>query len=123
MMEMFNDEERRAVMEQYQSMLPSLDMKQAFQPRAPELTTFKVKPCDMCGGHLEITVNVSEELQELRAQIEHQKKVEERLRLDHATQSYQFEKVGYYWLQILIDNLTHLLLHPATAPLPTTTLK
>ena len=80
MMEMFNDEERVAVMEQYQSMLPSLDMKQAFQPRAPELTTFKVKPCDLCGGHLEITINVSEELQELRSQIEHQKKVEERLR-------------------------------------------
>ena len=28
MMEMFNDEERKAVMDQYQSMLPSLDMKQ-----------------------------------------------------------------------------------------------
>ena len=28
MMEMFNDEERKVVMEQYQSMLPSLDMKQ-----------------------------------------------------------------------------------------------
>ena len=38
-------------------------------------------------------IDHSEELQELRAQIEHQKKVEERLRLDHATQSYQYEKL------------------------------
>ena len=64
---------------------------QAFQPRAPELTTFKVKPCDLCGGHLEVTVNVSEELQLLRDQLEHQKKVEDKLRLEYATQSYQLE--------------------------------
>lgn len=93
MLEMFNDEDRMAVMAQYESMIPSLDMKQWFQPRAPELTTFQVRPCDLCGGHLEITINVSEELKELRLQIENQKKVEERMRLDYATQSYNFEKL------------------------------
>ena len=93
MSEMFNDEERKAVMAQYESMIPSLDMRQWFQPRAPESTTFKVRPCDLCGGHLEITINVSDELQELRSLLDHQKKVEEKMRLDYATQSYGYEKL------------------------------
>ena len=93
MFEMFKDEERKAIMAQYETMIPSLDMRQWFQPRAPESTTFKVRPCDTCGGHLEITINVSDELQELRLQLEHQKKIEERMRLDYATQSYKLEKM------------------------------
>ena len=93
MNEFLKQHEKAELIAEYDSMLPSLDLRQAFQPFAPEKTSFKVRPCETCGGHLELIINVSDELERLTKEIERWKKLDEQSRLQIATQNYQFERL------------------------------
>jgi hypothetical protein len=93
MKELLRGSEREVIMLQYDAMLPSLDMTQALAPHAPGETTFTVKPCVSCGGHLEVNVNVTEKLKELHNLLDKYKQAEENLRLASAQQNYRYERL------------------------------
>jgi hypothetical protein len=91
--DVLNDTEKEDVMTQLNATIPSIDLRQALAPHAPQHSSFIIKPCEQCGGHLEVTLNVSERLQELTEALSTTKKNEHNLKLTLATQNYKYDNL------------------------------
>jgi type I site-specific restriction endonuclease len=92
--DVLKDTEREHAITQLNAAIPSLDLRQTLAPHAPEHSAFNIKPCESCGGQLEITLNVSERLQELTEALAVMKKNEQNLKLTIATQNYKFDNLA-----------------------------
>ena len=69
--------ERASVMDEWKKAVPSFDMTQALSLFAPSNASLQTKPCDLCGGRLEVqfedlnaTANLRKEIQSLKARNE-----------------------------------------------------
>ena len=80
------NEERKSVLDEYTGRLPSLDLTEALALYAPPNAHVRVKPCESCGGVLDVTMNDSTHVAKLTSIIEKLQEREERLRLTIATQ-------------------------------------
>lgn len=85
--------ERQFVMNQFDSYLPSLDMKQGLQLYAPAKTSLSVKLCNECGGHLEIVMVDTDEVDRYKKIASDAKEREARFRVKLATLDTQLEDV------------------------------
>jgi hypothetical protein len=92
--EVLTGNEREAVMQQYDSILPSLDLREALQLYAPAKSAFQVNPCESCGGTMEIIMRDSDEVERLKKLIIEGKEREARWRLKLATLDAQIETIG-----------------------------
>ena len=89
--DVLSDTEREAVMKQYDSRLPSLDLRQALIIHAPTKCEMQVRPCDECGGQLEIIMKDSDEVERLKKVIADCRERENRFRVKLATLDTQIE--------------------------------
>jgi hypothetical protein len=92
--DVLSDSEREAAWKQYEVNLPSLDLKQALILHAPSKCEFQVKPCEQCGGELELVMKDTDEVDYLKKLIKEGKDREARWR----------EKLAYLDVQIETAN-------------------
>ena len=84
--------ERESAWKHYEAALPSLDLKQSLVLHAPGKCEFQVKPCEMCGGELELVMKDTDEVDYLKKVIRDCKEREHRFREKLATLDAQVEK-------------------------------
>jgi hypothetical protein len=89
--EVLSETEKEAVWKEYESNLPSLDLKQALTLHAPSKCEFQVKPCEKCGGQLEVILKDTEEVANLKRAILDSKERENRWREKLAVLDTQIE--------------------------------
>ncbi len=92
--DVLSNSEREAAWKQYEANLPSLDLKQALTLHAPSKCEFQVKPCEHCGGELELVMKDTDEVDYLKKLIKEGKDREARWR----------EKLAYLDVQIETAN-------------------
>lgn len=83
--------ERTQVFKMYDENLPSLNLKEALQLHAPVKCELQVSQCSECGGHLEIIMKDSDEVDRLKKTIVDCKDRESRFRIKLATLDAQIE--------------------------------
>jgi hypothetical protein len=88
------DSEREAAWKRYEEALPSLDLKESLMLHAPAKCEFRVKPCEMCGGQLELVTKDTDEVDYLKKIIKEGKDRENRWR----------EKLAYLDVQVETAN-------------------
>jgi hypothetical protein len=64
--DVLNENEREEVFKQYESNLPSLDLKEGIQLHAPFKVELQLKICNECGGHLELINRDTDEVEALK---------------------------------------------------------
>lgn len=77
--------ERESVMAAYNSRLPSIDLKQPLVLFAPPESQFLVKPCENCGGFLDLTISDNSKVKALEKVVESYKLRQEQLCIKIAT--------------------------------------
>jgi hypothetical protein len=95
--DILTENEREAAWQQYESALPSLDLRQNLKLHAPARGEFKIRPCEKCGGELEIVMKDTDEVESLKRIISDSKERENRWRerladLDNQIESALREK-------------------------------
>jgi hypothetical protein len=78
--DILTDTEREEAWNQYDSALPSLDLRQNLKLHAPARGEFKIRPCEKCGGELEIVMKDTDEVESLKRIISDSKDRENRWR-------------------------------------------
>ena len=91
--ELLTGTEKEAVILEYTSRLPSLDLREQLALRAPKNCELRVTPCETCGGKVEAVLADSDEVVNLKKVIDVMKKREERLRLRVAELDAMHEKI------------------------------
>jgi hypothetical protein len=91
--EVLTDPERELVWKEYEANLPSIDLKQTLKLHAPDKCEFQVRPCEKCGGQLEVILKDSEEVERLKKYIAGSKDRENRWREKLANLDAQIEEV------------------------------
>ncbi len=86
--------EREHIYKQYESVLPSLDLKKALVLHAPVKTELQIKLCNECGGHLEIISRDSDEVEMLKKVLMEARERENRWRVKLATMDSEIEKTA-----------------------------
>jgi hypothetical protein len=86
------EKERKEVLQQHLSFLPSVDLSKALSLYAPEDAHLTVHPCEKCGGHLDIMFSDSKRVTELKKVLKLVQASEERFRLSSATNQALYEK-------------------------------
>jgi hypothetical protein len=84
--------EKEAVWKEYDAALPSIDLKPLLKLHAPTGGEFKVKPCEKCGGQLEIVMKDTDEVERLKKVLNECKERENRWREKLATLDVQIEE-------------------------------
>lgn len=92
--DILTDSEREMAWKHYEVNLPSLDLKQALVLHAPSKCEFQVKPCEQCGGELELVMKDTDEVDYLKKLLKEGKDREARWR----------EKLAYLDVQIETAN-------------------
>lgn len=92
--DVLTEPERDAVLQTYYNRLPSLDMRQGLALHAPSKTELQVKPCEECGGVLEIVMKDNDEVYKLKKQLADVRERDGRWRVKLATLDAQIESVG-----------------------------
>lgn len=92
MNEVLASTERGEIMTQYNSRIPSINLKEPLMLFSPEETQFTVKPCESCGGHLDLLINDNSKVEKLKKTVESYKMREEQLRIKIATSDAMNEK-------------------------------
>ena len=91
MRDLLSNTDREAIYRQYESVLPSLDLKQSLMLHAPVKTELQIKLCNECGGHLEIISRDSDEIEMLKKLISDGRDRENRWRVKLATMDSEIE--------------------------------
>lgn len=91
--EVLTEPERELVWKEYEANLPSIDLKQTLKLHAPDKCEFQVRPCEKCGGQLEVILKDSEEVERLKKYIAGSKDRENRWREKLANLDAQIEEV------------------------------
>ncbi len=94
MRDLLTGTEREAIYKQYESVLPSLDLKQSLLLHAPVKTELQIKLCNECGGHLEIISRDSDEVEMLKKMLGDARERENRWRVKLATMDSEIENIG-----------------------------
>lgn len=92
--EVLKDDERIAVINQVEANIPSLDLTKPLLLHAPKDSEFRLKPCDNCGGRIDIVLNDSLQVVKLKQKMEAMKEMENSLRLHAATVDAKMEKLS-----------------------------
>ena len=87
-----SDSEKEAVIKEYTSNLPSLDLREQLSLRAPKNCELRVTPCETCGGKVEAVLADPDEVVKLKGQLDVMKKREERFRIQIAELDAKNEK-------------------------------
>lgn len=87
-----SDSEKEAVIKEYTSNLPSLDLREQLSLRAPKNCKLRVTPCETCGGKVEAVLADPDEVVKLKGQLDVMKKREERFRIQIAELDAKNEK-------------------------------
>jgi hypothetical protein len=91
MKDVLTSREREQVFRQYDENLPSINLKEALKLHAPVKCELQVAQCGECGGHLEIIMKDSDEVDMLKKTIVDCKDRESRFRIKLATLDAQIE--------------------------------
>lgn len=91
MRDVLSNTERETIYKQYESMLPSLDLKKALILHAPQKTELAIKLCNECGGHLEIISRDSDEVEMLKKVLSEARERENRWRVKLASMDSEIE--------------------------------
>lgn len=83
--------EREEVLAMYEQNLPSINLNEALRLHAPVKSELQVAQCGECGGHLEIVMKDSDEVDKLKKIIVDVKDRESRFRIKLATLDAQIE--------------------------------
>ena len=86
-----HDGERESVMHQYNAYLPSVDLRAALPLHNPDKAHMLVKPCESCGGQLDILISDSNRLARLRQGLDELKVREDQLRVANASLEYKLD--------------------------------
>ena len=90
--DVLTNNERQEVMAQYNAYLPSVDLRQYLELHGPKNSKLTVKPCEECGGFMEIMLDVGDTVRNLEAHIQYQKEKEEKLRIKIAELDFLIEQ-------------------------------
>lgn len=83
--------ERESVMHQYNAYLPSVDLRAALQLHSPQQAHMLVKPCESCGGQLDILISDGNRVAALRKTLDEVRQREDQLRVANASLEYKLE--------------------------------
>jgi hypothetical protein len=86
--------ERDEVFKQYESNLPSIDLKKGLPLHAPTKVELEIKFCGECGGHLEFVNRDNDEVAILKKQMIDVKDREGRWRIKLATLDAELERIS-----------------------------
>jgi len=81
--------EREAVMTQYNACIPYIDMLQALPLHNPETAQMMVKPCELCGGQLEFFISDTARLMKLKRERDALLKSEDQLKITNTSLEYK----------------------------------
>lgn len=93
MNDVLKDGEREKVLHNYNAYIPSVDLRGPLHLHSPEEALFLVKPCESCGGQLDVIFSDSTRVNTLRNTVDALKAKEEQLRLTTATLETKLEIV------------------------------
>jgi DNA repair exonuclease SbcCD ATPase subunit len=94
MHDVLDKSEREEILKIHDSHIPSLDMKEMLDLYGPKQSQMIVRPCETCGGHLEIVLNDAEKVVKLMKSIEHLKGREDKLRITIAGQDVRIDNIN-----------------------------
>lgn len=83
--------EREIIFREFESAIPSLDLSKALALHAPTNSDFRVRPCEQCGGQLEVIMRDSDEVDRLKKILSDCKDREQRFRLKLGTLDAEIE--------------------------------
>lgn len=89
--EVLTDSENEMVNKQYMHHIPSIDLRDPLILHGPKEAEFRLKPCDNCGGCIDIVINDNELVKRLKNRIEDYKIQENTFRLHIAKIEQQIE--------------------------------
>lgn len=92
--QVLTDKEREEVWQQYEVNLPSIDFNEALKVHAPTDCEFQIKPCEMCGGQLELIRKDSDEVDKLKKLLKESKEREAKWREKLASLDGQIDVVA-----------------------------
>lgn len=84
--------EKEEVWREYESTIPSINLKQMLKLHAPTGGEFKISPCEKCGGQLEIVMKDTDEVEKLKKVLSESKDRENRWREKLANLDVQIEE-------------------------------
>ena len=64
-----DDAERSLVMSTYNSYVPCIDLSAALPTHSPEQGCMLLKPCEACGGQIDISISDADKLQKLKKEV------------------------------------------------------
>ncbi len=91
--QVLSESEKLEVFRQVEQNLPSVDLTEPLILHAPKDAEFRVKPCESCGGRMDIVINDNALVSKLKSQLAAQRELEESFRLQVATSEALVEKL------------------------------